>query len=92
MKNDMASVPERAGNEDFNFQLISHSVSSILMPHDADFTSTKTIRYMTDAVPRELNFVKKVGLLKFRNGNINKPRKRGTVLYKSQIGPKVLYV
>lgn len=44
-------MPERAGNEDFSVQLIFHSISSMLMPHDTDFTKTKIIKYMTDAVP-----------------------------------------
>lgn len=92
MKNDNANIPESAGNENFNVQLMFHSISFILIPHEYDLIKTKVIKYMIDTVPRELNFVKKVGLLKFKNGNINKPRKIGTVLYRSQTGSKVLYV
>lgn len=38
-------------------------------------------------LPRELNFVKNVVLLKFNNGNINKAKNTGTVLCKSHTGP-----
>lgn len=42
-------------------------------------------------LPRELNFVKKVVVLKFKTGNTNTAKNIGTVLYKSQIGPKLSY-
>jgi len=51
MKNDIASIPVRAGNVGFITLLIAQSVWSILMPHDADFMRTKIIKYMTDTVP-----------------------------------------
>lgn len=51
MKNDIASIPVSAGNVGRITQLIPHSTWSMLTPHIADFITTKTIRYMTDAVP-----------------------------------------
>lgn len=38
-------------------------------------------------LPRELNLVKNVVLLKFNKGNINKAKNTGTVLRKSHAGP-----
>lgn len=51
MKNDIASIPVSAGNVGCITQLISLSTWSMLMPHDADFITTKRIKHMTDAVP-----------------------------------------
>lgn len=39
-------------------------------------------------LPRELNFVKNVVLLKFKRGNIRRARNTGTVLRRSQAGPR----
>lgn len=51
MKNDIANNPLRTGNVGCIVQLIAHSTLLMLTPHDADFITTKTIRYITDAVP-----------------------------------------
>lgn len=43
------------------------------------------IKSENEDLPKLLNFVKKVGLLKFKKGNIISPKIIGTVLYRSQI-------
>jgi len=43
-------------------------------------------------LPRELNFVKNVVLLKFKRGNISKAKNIGTVFRKSHAGPSISYV
>lgn len=51
IKNDNANIPESAGNENFNVQLMFHSISFILIPHEYDLIKTKVIKYMIDMVP-----------------------------------------
>lgn len=51
MKNDNANIPESAGNDNFNVQLVVHSISFILIPHEYDLIKIKIIKYMTDIVP-----------------------------------------
>ena len=51
MKNDNANIPESAGNDNFNVQLVVHSISFILIPHEYDLIKTKIIKYIIDIVP-----------------------------------------
>jgi hypothetical protein len=51
IKNDKESIPDKTGNVGRRIQISSQAALSMLMPHDADFISTKSTRYIIAIVP-----------------------------------------
>lgn len=54
MKKDIDKTPDKAGNVGRRVQLSSQAALFMLIPHDADFTSTNTTKYTIAIVPNVL--------------------------------------